>query len=101
MVNRDDIVPLRYHSKAHNLEIGLCSVDTVERLNWVTAEPAFQEAWQMILTQRRKVDLIRTGRCRLIVKIAFLTKIDPVLDARSLHVSNQPPPTQQQQKYHQ
>jgi hypothetical protein len=38
MVNGDDIVPLRYRGKVHNLEIGLSS-DTVERLNWVTAEP--------------------------------------------------------------
>jgi hypothetical protein len=43
MVNRDDLVPLRYHTKVHNLEIGLYS-DTVERLNWVTAERVFQEA---------------------------------------------------------
>jgi hypothetical protein len=57
----------------------------------------------MILAQRRKVDLIRTGRYRLIVKIENLTKIDPVLDARSTYVPNQPSPTQQQQqqqKYH-
>jgi hypothetical protein len=73
MVNHDDIVPLKYHGKVHNLEIELCS-DTVERLNRVTAEPFPQEAWYMILTQRRKVDLIRTGRCWSIVKIAFLTK---------------------------
>jgi hypothetical protein len=51
MVNYDDIVSsLRYYGKMHNLEIGLCS-DTVVRLNWVTAEPVFQEAWEMILTQ--------------------------------------------------
>jgi hypothetical protein len=37
MVNPDDILPLRYHGKVHNLKIGLCS-DTVERLNWVTAD---------------------------------------------------------------
>jgi hypothetical protein len=45
MVNRADdlVVPLRYHAKVHNLETGLCS-DTVERLNWVTAERVFQEA---------------------------------------------------------
>jgi hypothetical protein len=43
MINRDDIVPLRYHGKVHNLEIGLCS-DTGERLNWVTVERIFQEA---------------------------------------------------------
>jgi hypothetical protein len=58
----------------------------------------------MLLTQRLKVDLIRTGWRRSIVKITFLTKIDPVLDARSPYVFNQPPPTQQQQqqqKYHQ
>jgi hypothetical protein len=44
MVNGDDMVPLRYHGKVHNLEIGLCS-NTIERLNWVTADPVFQEAW--------------------------------------------------------
>jgi hypothetical protein len=44
MVNRDDIVPLRYYGKVHNLEIELCS-DTVERLNWVTAERVFWEVY--------------------------------------------------------
>jgi hypothetical protein len=43
MVNRDDIVPLRYHGKVQNLEIRLCG-DTVERINWVTAESVFLEA---------------------------------------------------------
>jgi hypothetical protein len=43
MVNRDDLVPLRSHAKEHNLEIWLCS-NTVERLNWVTAERVFEEA---------------------------------------------------------
>jgi hypothetical protein len=42
MVNRDDLAPLRYHGKVYNLKIGLCS-DLVERLNWVTTEPDFQE----------------------------------------------------------